>query len=179
MFNNIVFVGGIHGVGKSTICKKICSDLGINYLSASEVLKWKQIKPDHQDKKVSDIPYTQDRLIMGLADIVKSDEFYLLDGHFCLLDQNGAVYNVPEETFQAINPLSLNVILGDAEEIKMRLEERDYLPYSISLLQEMQDNEVKYSKSLSDFLNRPLFFGSPTEYTEISKNVEIILKKQV
>ena len=36
---NIIFIGGIHGVGKGTLCEKVCNDLNIRHLSASEVLK--------------------------------------------------------------------------------------------------------------------------------------------
>lgn len=39
MKNDIIFIGGIHGVGKGTLCKRIESELGIIHLSASEVLK--------------------------------------------------------------------------------------------------------------------------------------------
>jgi adenylate kinase len=37
--NNIIFIGGIHGVGKETLCRKICKQLGLQHLSSSEVLK--------------------------------------------------------------------------------------------------------------------------------------------
>jgi len=40
MNKEIIFIGGIHGVGKGTLCKRIASDLNIIHLSASEVLKW-------------------------------------------------------------------------------------------------------------------------------------------
>jgi len=40
---NIIFIGGIHGVGKGTLCEKVCNDLNLLHLSASEVLKWEEI----------------------------------------------------------------------------------------------------------------------------------------
>jgi len=51
MFDNIVFVGGIHGVGKSTICQHICRELNMEYLSASELSKWEEINDDAKIKK--------------------------------------------------------------------------------------------------------------------------------
>ena len=50
MTSKIAFIGGIHGVGKSTVCKHICRDLKIEYLSASELLKWKDLNEDAQNK---------------------------------------------------------------------------------------------------------------------------------
>ena len=73
MFNNIIFIGGIHGVGKSTICHLICSELNIEYLSASELLKWKDINEDAENKKVENIPFTQNRLITGIKETVQKD----------------------------------------------------------------------------------------------------------
>lgn len=76
MYRNIIFVGGIHGVGKSTVCKQVGEKLGIEYLSASDVLKWRDIKADYKDKNVEDIGYTQDKLIVGLNQIIKIDKKY-------------------------------------------------------------------------------------------------------
>ena len=42
---------GIHGVGKCTICQQICSELNLEYLSASELLKWKAVIEDAKNKK--------------------------------------------------------------------------------------------------------------------------------
>ena len=66
VFNNIFCVGGIHGVGKSTICRQLALDLSIHYLSASEVLKWKDLNTDKKNKNVNNISDTQDRLITSL-----------------------------------------------------------------------------------------------------------------
>ena len=66
MKNDIIFIGGIHGVGKGTLCKRIESELGIIHLSASEVLKWKGFNVDSSDKRVADIDSTQDYLLKNL-----------------------------------------------------------------------------------------------------------------
>jgi len=65
MTEKIAFIGGIHGVGKSTICRQICDEIKLEYLSASELLKWKEINEDVKNKKVISRPDTQDRLITG------------------------------------------------------------------------------------------------------------------
>jgi broad-specificity NMP kinase len=47
----IAFIGGIHGVGKSTICRQICSELNLEYLSASELIKWADLNEDAKNTK--------------------------------------------------------------------------------------------------------------------------------
>jgi len=156
IFNNIYFVGGIHGVGKSTICKRLASELDIEYLSASEVLKWNEINTDIKNKRVNDIPNTQDRLINGLKGIILSNKRYILDGHFCLFNKDGIATKIPLETFLSINPITLTIIIGDIEEITLGLASRDKRDYSQESLKYMQDLEETYADNISNALNTPL-----------------------
>lgn len=165
--NKIAFIGGIHGVGKSTICRQICNELNLEYLSASELLKWKDINEDAKNKKVKDIPDTQNRLILGLTNTVKKDKNYLLDGHYCLLNSDNEVVNIPLDTFEKINPISLNLILGDITEIKKRLETRDNKPYDYSLLERLQNEELTYAKHLSKKMGITLNIGEQNDCSEL------------
>lgn len=167
MFQEIAFIGGIHGVGKSTICRHLCNDLNLEYLSASELLKWKDINEDTKNKKVKDIPDTQNSLILGLTNTVLKGKKYLLDGHYCLLNSNNEIVNVPLETFEKINPFSLNLILGDIIEIKKRLETRDGKPYDYALLDRLQNEELTYAKYLSKTLGITLNIGMQNDYSEL------------
>lgn len=167
MFNGVTFIGGIHGVGKSTVCQNICHELNMEYLSASELLKWREINEDSSNKKVKDIPDTQNRLIGGLRNTVQKGKFYLLDGHYCLLNSNNEVINIPLDTFRQINPIALNIIIGDITEIKKRLEMRDNKSYDFNLLDHLQNSELTYAKSLSKILGLPLNIGTQNDYAEM------------
>lgn len=167
MLNNITFIGGIHGVGKSTICRQICDEVKLEYLSASELIKWKDINKDAQNKKVKNIPATQDRLIIGLTNTVQKDKSYLLDGHYCLLNSENEIVNIPLDTFKSINPISLNIILGDINEINDRLEKRDNRPYDQDLLTRMQESELNYARHLSKTLGVTLTIGTPKDFSEL------------
>lgn len=173
-FSNICFIGGIHGVGKSTICNKLCNELDIEYLSASQVLKWADINEDAKNKKVENISLTQTRLISGLLNTVKKEHYYLLDGHYCLFDKDGKVTRVPFATFKAINPLSLHIIIGDVNTIKVRIEERDKCNYDYEMLEAMQNEEVTYAKELSKQLNVKLSIGREENYSEIYEALKLM-----
>ena len=172
MLNNIAFIGGIHGVGKSTICKQICDEIKLEYLSASELLKWKEINEDFPNKKVKSIPATQDRLIVGLKNTIQKNKSYLLDGHYCLLNSQNEIVNVPIETFKQIKPVSLNLILGDVIEIKSRLEKRDNRPYDQDILERMQDNELNYAKHLSTTLGTTLNIGTQDDFADLLTSLQ-------
>lgn len=146
--NNIIFIGGIHGVGKGTICKEIASKTALIHITASEILKWSEISAS-DTKLVNNISSTQERLINGLKSTIDIDKQYLLDGHFCLLNSNGVPCKIDEETFDNINPKIISVVIDDVEKIVDRLEKRDKKKYDVKILNVLQQMEIEYAKHLS------------------------------
>lgn len=151
---NIIFIGGIHGVGKGTICKEIVSKTDLNHITASQILKWNEIS-SLDNKLVINISLTQERLIYGLKNLIEKDKQYLLDGHFCLLDSNGIPCKIDEETFDNINPKIISIVIDDVEKIAKRLENRDYKKYDMKVLNELQEMEIEYAKYLSNKYSIP------------------------
>lgn len=178
MIDNIAFIGGIHGVGKSTICRKICDEVTLEYLSASDLIKWKDINEDIQNKKVWDISLTQDRLVVGLENRIQKKKYYLLDGHYCLINSENKIVNIPLDTFKLINPFSLSIIIGDIIEIKNRLEKRDNFQYDQELLTEMQESELDYAKYLSKALGIVLSIGNQDDYSDILSSLRFQISKK-
>ncbi|WP_269234234.1 ATP-binding protein [Flavobacterium flavigenum] len=154
VFENIYFIGGIHGVGKGTICKEIASKTRLIHITASQVLKWEEIS-DSNNKLVKDITSSQNRLVEGLKNLIKKDETYLLDGHFCLLDSNGVSKRVDEDTFDQINPKIIAIVIDDAEKVAERLQSRDYKIYDVGVLNQLQLMEIEYAKYLSNKYSVP------------------------
>lgn len=151
---NILFIGGIHGVGKGTLCIKICEELKIQHMIASEVLKWEEIS-EKENKLVNDFTLTQNRLITNLQKIIKDNEKYVLDGHYSLLNFNQEPEKIDFETFNLLNPFAFVVVIDDVQEIKKRLERRDKREYDFDLLLKFQELELEYSKELSKRLKKP------------------------
>ncbi|MCR6642550.1 MAG: ATP-binding protein [Sporocytophaga sp.] len=167
MMSNIIFIGGIHGVGKSSICQHICRELNIEYLSASNLLQWKNINEDPQNKLVKDISYTQNSLIWGLANVLRSQNYYLLDGHYCLLNSNNEIVKISPEVFKQIDPISLNLLLGNISEVKNRLEQRDNKVYDYDLLERFQKEELAHAKLISKTLGITLNICTQYDYSKL------------
>lgn len=174
-FNNVIFVGGIHGVGKSSLCLNICHELNIKYLSASELLKWSELNEDPKNKKVASIPDTQTRLILGLQKAVRENDYYLLDGHYCLLNKENVIVQVPLDTFKQINPKRMVLILGDITEVKKGLEARDNKLYNLGLLKSLQNEELAYAQHLSKTLSVELIKGTKNDYSAILNSLRMTL----
>jgi adenylate kinase len=172
---NIIFIGGIHGVGKTALCKHICSQLKLEYLSASQVLNWSSINNDQKNKNVQDIDFTQNLLIQGMQKLVNKDCTYVLDGHLCLFDKDKNVTRVPLSTFERINPMAICVITSNPAEIKKRLYVRDGLNYDIELLERMQEEEISYGRQLSSVLKIP-FYISVTDNSFLITELQALIK---
>lgn len=175
MYQNIAFIGGIHGSGKGTICSQIVSKIDIQYLKASVILKWDKVSPDISNKRVESVSCNQNKLIKGLNNHVLADRFYLLDGHFCLLDSCG-VQRVPESTFRHISPVIVAIKVCDTAEIKTRLENRDGKPYDYSLLEQMQNMEIEYANEIAKLMNTELITIKDNEAERLNTRIKQIFK---
>lgn len=151
---NIVFVGGIHGVGKSHFAEKIKAHIpAIELLSSSNVLRW----VDPTQKEVEDVSANQDRLIYNLRKIVDVDKPYLLDGHFCLKNTSGQIENIPLDTFRAIDPKFFILLEEDIEIVCKRLNKRDRKTYDSEFLARLASSEYDWAAEVAKELGVPLY----------------------
>lgn len=167
MVDSLIFVGGIHGVGKSKICQKVCAELNLEYLSASNVLKWQEVNEQSNIKVVKNVNNNQNRLLDGLKNILNNEKDYVLEGHYCLLNSENKIENISSKIFQKIKPKSLFIIVGELNEIKRRLNERDGKDYEIEFLERFQNKELDHAKILSKTLNIPLYICKNDNYLSI------------
>jgi len=148
-----ILVGGIHGVGKSTLISKVCAELRLPHLVASKVIHQFKIENriEHKDtgKRTNNIDANQDVLISALNNAAIESPTYILDGHFTLFDSHGAIQTVPTSTFMAIKPIGLFVIIDDPESIQSRLLLRDEKAYCSTQLEEMQLAEVNHAANVA------------------------------
>ncbi|WP_187647750.1 ATP-binding protein [Nitrosophilus labii] len=155
----VVFVGGIHGVGKTTFCNKLTEiyNGSLKHLSASEIIKkYKNYAfKEFEHKKVKDIDINQKLLIEGLKKEREKDNI-LLDGHFVLLDEKGNIKRIGIETYMALQVNGIILLLDKPKEIIKRLNIRaPNHSFTINLLETMQDEELSWAKEVAKILKLP------------------------
>lgn len=148
----VIFVGGIHGVGKGTLCRSLATKFDIPHFSASELLKWSEISIE-VNKVVEDFDLTQKRLLVGIENILPDNKLSLVDGHFCLFNISGHFDRIPQAVFVRISPCFICVLTADVKIIRSRLTARDKKTYSLKLLTDMQKEEISYAKEIASSLN--------------------------
>lgn len=85
MKDNIIFIAGVHGVGKTTICNKIKKEVNLNTYSSSDLIKRYNSSILSEEKQVNDVNDNQDILLKAISKFVDNNEVILLDGHFTLI----------------------------------------------------------------------------------------------
>lgn len=150
---NINFIGGIHGVGKTTFCKLLTERMGYLHYSASSLIK--EYKNLEKDKKVDKVNENQDILITAIKKTFNIQKNYILDGHFCLLDTENQIIEVPFSTFKTLNLKKIIVLKDSSCNIHEKLLKRDGINYDIDLIEDFQNRELSYSKKIANLLNIP------------------------
>lgn len=157
MMKNILFIAGIHGVGKTTLAKKIADNFNKPHYSASSLIK--RLKKDafNKNKTVDNIERNQNILIDAINQFVPEDQI-ILDGHFGLLNANGIPEEIPIEVFKNMAPNCVVLMYGDVSEIVQRMETRDKVKYSNTILEELQAIEIRHAKFVIENLDIPIYY---------------------
>ncbi len=153
----IIFIGGIHGVGKTTICKHLAKEISITHYSASDLIRKFANSEINNNKRTTNIKGNQNLLLQAIQQIAPKESKILLDGHFCLLNSQGKVTQIPPQTFKDIAPCLLIMCTAPPEEIANRLERRDGYRPDIEGLKAFQKAEIEYAVEIKKLLGVSLF----------------------
>lgn len=148
----MIFIGGIHGVGKSFFCDEVKSELSIYTYSASKLIAERKKAYFSSDKLITDIDDNQLHLLSAIDELNSLGKQYLLDGHFCLLNAEGLVTRIPERTFYTLHPDAIILLTEKPEVIAERRKQRDGLNCNLDEIREFQDEEVAYATEVANIL---------------------------
>jgi adenylate kinase len=174
MTRKIIFVGGIHGVGKTWLCQRLGDTMAIDHFSASQlIMNLKDDKSYDTNKSVKNISGNQDILLNAIKKYIGLDVPAVLDGHFCLLNSKHEIEQIPMETFIGIEPIAIIVLYDAIENISQKISGRDGIIYDYDLLSYFQDEEIKYSKYVAEYLRVPyLTFNMTEDIGDISNFID-------
>ena len=153
---DIIFVGGIHGVGKTTFCKKIAKNSKLEHFSSSELISMLDYQRIKKDKKVIDIKDNQNILLDAVEYFLDKDKSYLLDGHFCLIDKDNNIKEIPASVYQSLGVKEIIVLSDYESKILERLKARDDRDYSLEFLHKFQEKEISSAKCVAKKIKVPI-----------------------
>lgn len=154
----MIFVSGIHGIGKSYYCKYLGERLGVAAYSASTLINQNGVIQYSGYKKVNHILENQEYLIKAIKEKNQGNEKYLLDGHTCLINSKGRVIRIPYTTFEKIGMQAMIVLYGNIDWTYERIKEREKNVNWIEKdkLRHLQLEEIYYAEYIASSLSLPL-----------------------
>jgi adenylate kinase len=160
----IVFVAGMHGVGKTVFSERASQLLGVTRLSASELIAGYMGAPAAINKRVQNVKENQNALIEAIESRQLNDTRLILDGHFCVLDSSDLIQKIPIETFQGLAPVAAIVLCDDIGQIQKRLRIRDQAEFASGLLNDLQLAEIEHAEKVCSLLTIPICLAHTGEY---------------
>lgn len=173
----MIFVGGIHGVGKTFFCSKLSDILGIPHYSSSELISISKKERFGSSKETKEINRNQGFLFNALDSLNLKGKNFVLDGHFCLLSKDDMITKIPLDTFYKLSPGSVVLLKGSPELVAQRLFNRDRREYNPEFLGQFQNEELTYAKTVSTLLNIP-FHVFDVDHEKIETIVQELSKNR-
>lgn len=148
----IVFIAGVHGVGKGYLCGRLAPMINGEHLTASNLIKNRKVLGEK--KAISGIDENQSILVDELAAFKTEKPYILLDGHFCLYNEKHEIELLPEILFEKLNVAYIVTLICPPSTIMERLVNRDKNISNLSLnhIYKLQKFEIEQSHKISNFL---------------------------
>ena len=163
--NQLVFVGGIHGVGKTSISRSLAEMLPAVHVTAGTLIR-ETASSDHVvtvgvgNKAVPDVDGNQELLLRGLASFrarIGPNQPLILDGHFCLLDPSGNVAEISLDVFAAMEPTAVLLVTAEPEAVRARLMRRDAESPPLDVIAQLSNREEARAVEVSTALAIPMW----------------------
>lgn len=145
----IYFVGGVHAVGKTTMCKKYVISHDLTHINAGDVIKRARNHfSETGNKRVIDVDENQSLLISGIS-LLRQNADFLLDGHFAVFDSSYKPIPIDISVFSKLGITGIIIIVDEPHEIAKRLAARDGQTLSTNDIGELQRLELTQGRKVA------------------------------
>ena len=128
--------------------------LNVESYTASQLIASRRNEGFAENKLVSNIDDNQDLLVAAIEELRKEEKEFILDGHFCLINEFGEITRIPLDTYMLLKPNVIILLTEKPEIIADRRLQRDNVCQDVSEITEFQEKE-KDRKSGSAGMPRP------------------------
>ena len=165
-----IFVAGIYGVGKSTLCDTLSKELKIPAYSAGDLISSVNGERYGANKAVTDKISNQVILSMQVQKLLEVTPQILLAGHFCIFDKNNGVDYLPEIIFSDLNIERILLLEAPISTILRNLSLRDKKEYTQQQILSLHNAESQRAREISHNLGCELYLHRMRfDDTDVSK----------
>lgn len=154
---SVIFLAGVHGVGKGFLGTPVANSMDITHFTASQLIREEKGQSTWgTDKKTSDLDDNQLALIRAVAQRRLTHSSILLDGHFVLRNAQGVLTPLATSVFKELR-LKGVILLTEAESVIVsRLALRDKGMPDIQAISELAAAELTHAQAVCTELELPL-----------------------
>lgn len=153
----LIFVAGIHGVGKTFLAKPLALRLGMQYATASQLIREERGRVSWDASKiVDDVASNQAALIAAVGRLRAGGQPLMLDGHFVLRRADNDHERLPAKVFFDLGCVGVVVLTASSAVILSRLSDRGDRSWSVEQIDAFARAEVDHAGEVCDSLAIPL-----------------------
>jgi adenylate kinase len=172
----IIFVAGIHGVGKTYLGGPTANQLGIHHATASQLIREERGLPTWgSDKRVSSVDENQVALISAVRRLRASGQKLLLDGHFVLRTGVGDHTEIDVQVFSDLGISAVVLLEAPPETVLSRLAIRGDASWSIPEVAEFSNREASHACIVASKLGIGISRLNCPNQSEFRSQVELLL----
>lgn len=177
---SVIFLAGVHGVGKGFLGAPAAKSLGMDHLTASQLIQQEKGRATwSEDKRVAEVDDNQLALIRAITRLHVSEKRILLDGHFVLRDTSGNLTKLPSDIFAQLHIAGAIVLTEEAEIISHRIAGRDGVQANIEAIVELAAEEALHAENVCRQLQIPLtIIHSPDKVALMDAVAELLKNKR-
>jgi adenylate kinase len=174
---SVIFLAGVHGVGKGFLGAPVANSMEITHLTASQLIREEKGQATWgTDKKTSDLDDNQLALIRAIAQRRLSHPNILLDGHFVLRNAQGVLTPLATSVFKELR-LAGVILLTEAESvIASRLALRDKGMPDVQAISKLAAAELTHAQAVCNELELPLAIIHAATFASLTDVVETLLE---
>lgn len=176
MNGSTIFIAGVYGTGKSTMCSTLSQRLLIPAFSAGDLISAINGEQYGANKTVSDKNNNQILLAKRVCQLTQENQKIILAGHFCIFNADNDVEVLPESVYPTLNISRIILLEADIQTIISNLYRRDGKNYPVKSVSVLIEKEREQSKRIAEQLNCPLNIYQMTFTDKDSEYVASLLR---
>lgn len=167
MKGSIIFIAGVHGVGKGTLAKQVSKETGISCFTASDLIKESKRAPVDYQKNVIDAEKNQEYLVSMVLEKTIVHDPLILDGHFTLWSDQ-EVFSIPIAVFQNLPIQAIILVEEPPETVGSRLSVRDGSSKTVEQIAQALKRERDRAMLVQQELGVPMLTVSSNQSNKVS-----------
>ena len=175
MNGSTIFIAGVYGTGKSTLCSALSERLHIPAYSAGDLISEINGERYGANKVVADKNKNQVLLTERVQELNRENERVILAGHFCIFNSDSEVEVLPESVYHTLNISRIVLLEADTQTIIEHLKRRDSKDYSEESVTALSNKEREQSEWIVEQLKCPLDIHKMTFTSEDLDHVAALL----